>query len=229
MRIASTLLITSLLALPAWAQAPTPVALVEDVSATNAGVGIMEYVGAGQTIRLGPGETLQLSYLKSCQREVIRGGTVTVGADQSEVAGGDVAREKVRCDAGKLRLTGAQAQQSGAMVFRRAPGTEAPARRTLPAAEITLFGTAPILRAPGGSMVSIARLDAEEAKLDILMAAAPAGRPALHDLASDGRALTPGGLYEASAGTQRLVFRIDLQAAPGKAPAVGRLIQLGGD
>ena len=228
MRIANAVLIVSLLAPPAWAQAPAPVALVEDVSAAHAGVAIMDYVSAGQTIRLGPGDTLQLSYLKSCQREAIRGGTVTVGAQQSEVAGGSVARETVRCDAGKLRLTGAQAQQSGAMVFRRPPGAETPARRTLPPAEITLFGTAPILRAPGGSTVTIARLDADEAKLDIRMAAAPAGRSALHDLAGEGRALTPGGLYEASAGSQRLVFRIDLQAAPGKAPAVGRLIQLGG-
>lgn len=228
MRIATTLTIATVLALPALAQAPTPVALVEDISTANAGVDVMDYVGAGQIIRLGPADTLQLSYLKSCQREVIRGGTVTVGAEQSEVAGGTVAHEKVRCDAGKLRLTGAQAQQSGAMVFRRAPGSEAPARRTLPPAEISLFGTAPILRAPGGSTVSIARLDAEEATLVIHMAAMPAGRSSLRDLAGEGRALTPGGLYEASAGTQRLVFRIDLQAAPGKTPAVGRLIQLGG-
>src|SRR6187399_1670799 len=80
-----------LLAAPAWADAP--VAVVEDVSGKPAGIEFMDYVAAGDAIVRG--------YLKSCWRETIRGGTVTVGAEQSDVTGGTVDRVKVGCDGGK--------------------------------------------------------------------------------------------------------------------------------
>src|SRR6201997_1429896 len=75
-----------------------PTALVEDVKSTTAEVEFMDYVGAGQVIKLRPSDVLVLSYLKSCEHETIVGGTVTVGSDHSDVDGGKVARTKVACD-----------------------------------------------------------------------------------------------------------------------------------
>src|ERR1700730_17000118 len=68
--------------------APIPVALVEEVSGAPAGVEFMDYVETGKTIELGARGGIVLSYLNSCVRETISGGTVTVGTDQSDVQGG---------------------------------------------------------------------------------------------------------------------------------------------
>ena len=75
---------------------PVGVALVE--SSNSASVALMDYVQAGQIIRLGPHETIVLSYMSSCLRETITGGTVTVGTDRSDVRFGSVERvqRKVR-------------------------------------------------------------------------------------------------------------------------------------
>ena len=75
------------------ARAPAPLvptALVEDVKSATAGVEFMDYVGNGQVIKLGPGDVLVLSYLKSCEHETITGGTVAVGR-----------RSAARCKAAK--------------------------------------------------------------------------------------------------------------------------------
>ena len=74
--------------------AQIPVALVEEVSGAPAGVEFMDYVETGKTIELGARGGIVLSYLNSCVRETISGGTVTVGTDQSDVQGGKVARTK---------------------------------------------------------------------------------------------------------------------------------------
>ena len=50
-------------AMPAVARGPAPlapIALVEDVKSATAGVEFMDYVGAGQVIRLGAGDVLVL-------------------------------------------------------------------------------------------------------------------------------------------------------------------------
>jgi hypothetical protein len=73
----------------------------------------MDYVQAGQIIRLGPHQTIVLSYMSSCLRETITGGTVTVGTDWSEVQSGEVRRLRGQCDAGKMVLTGAQTHIGG--------------------------------------------------------------------------------------------------------------------
>ena len=64
---------------------PTGVALVEGLTGNPSGVEFMDYVRAGQVIRLGPHQTMVLSYMASCVRETITGGTVTVGTQRSEV------------------------------------------------------------------------------------------------------------------------------------------------
>ena len=91
---------------------PVEVALLERVS-SNSVSGDMEYVRAGQIIRLGPRETIVLSYMSSCLRETITGGTVTVGKDWSEVQSGEVKRLRGQCGGGKMILTGAQSPLAG--------------------------------------------------------------------------------------------------------------------
>lgn len=109
------------LATAAAARAPAPLvptALVEDITSKTAEVEFMDYVGSGQVIQLGATDVLVLSYLRSCAHETITGGTVTVGAQRSEVQGGKVVRAKVPCDGGNMRLSAAQANASAASAFR---------------------------------------------------------------------------------------------------------------
>src|ERR1700732_2216934 len=81
------------------------------------GVEFMDYVHAGQVIRLGPHQTIVLSYMASCVRETITGGTVTVGTQRSEVQSGHVRRIEGHCYSGRMELTGEEAHVGG-RVFR---------------------------------------------------------------------------------------------------------------
>ncbi len=102
------------------AAAPLEVALVENLTGNSPGVEFMDYVQVGQVIRLGPRDTLVLSYMTSCVRETITGGTVTIGTDSSEVQSGQIVRARGQCAAGKMVLTGAQTPIGG-RTFRGGP------------------------------------------------------------------------------------------------------------
>lgn len=209
----------ALLATPAVAGEPA--ALVEDVAAKGAGVDFMDYVDAGRVIRLGTGGSLVLSYLKSCVRETVTGGTVTVGLDQSRIEGGKVAREVVSCDGGKLALTTEQSAKSGTMVFRKAPSAG-----SLPPPAIVLYGTAPVIDLPGGGDLVIERLDRPGETLALKIGGQQLLRGAFYDMAKTDRTLAAGGLYRASIGDRQMVFRIDANARPGRGPVIGRLLRL---
>src|SRR3981081_62525 len=119
--VAATLAALPAFATPVSAHAPAPLlptALVEDVKTATADIEFMDYVGNGQVIKLEPGDVLVLSYLKSCEHETITGGTVTVGAEHSDVRDGQVVRAKVLCNGGKIRLSSQQASKSAASAFR---------------------------------------------------------------------------------------------------------------
>ncbi len=208
-----------LIAVPAFAQ---QAALVEDAKGKNLDVDFMDYVDAGRVIKLAPGDELVLGYLRSCWRETIKGGTVTVGAEQSTVEGGTVRREKVECDGGKMRLTQSQSGQAGVMVFRAPPR---PAQVAAP--QTTLYGLSPVLDVKGGGSVTIERIDAPGEKLTVQVAAQQLQRGAFHDLAKAGQTLVAGGVYRASAGPGReIVFKVDPEAKPGQAPVISRLLRL---
>ena len=98
---------------PGAAAGSIEVALVESASGNSLSVESMDYVRAGQIIRLGPHDTIVLRYLSSCLRETITGGTVTVGPDWSEVQSGEVQRLRGECGAGKMVLTGTQSPIAG--------------------------------------------------------------------------------------------------------------------
>ncbi len=128
--------------------AQTPAAVVEEVGGGVTGVQFMDYVEPGQVIRLGGHDRIVLGYLKSCWRETITGGTVTVGAEQSEVAGGEVVRAKIACEGGKMMLSAELAGKSGAMVFRQVP-KPAVGRRNLAPAIHVVWTVAGFRGAPG--------------------------------------------------------------------------------
>jgi hypothetical protein len=209
-------------ATPGFAQAP--VAVVEDVSGKTAGVEFMDYVFAGKVIRLAPSDSLVLDYMKSCWHEDIVGGTVTVGAEQSQVKDGRVRRTKVECDGGKMALTTQQASKSGAMVFRSGPKATPPAG-ALPAPQLTLYGLSPVVDIKGGGHLVIERLDQPADKIDVTIADHQLFRGALFDFAKDNKELAAGGLYRASVGAHQVVFKIDPYARPGEAPLLSRLLR----
>jgi hypothetical protein len=205
------------------ASAQSPAAVVEDLAGNVPGVQFMDYVEPGQVIRLGAHDRIVLSYLKSCWRETITGGTVTVGGEQREVAGGEVARVKVACEGGKMMLSAELAGKSGAMVFRQAPKPQAVA---LQHPEFTLYGLSPVfeLRPPGKLVIE--RLDQPGERHEVAVAEKELVRGAFFDCAKAGVALAPGGIYRAKFADQTIVFKIDPDAKPGDAPLVGRLARL---
>lgn len=197
----------------AQAMAAGPTAIVEDVNARAAGVDFMEYVDQGRTIKLGAKGTLVLGYLGSCLREIITGGTVTVGKDKSRVKGGKVTRERVECDGGKLQLTDEQAGKSAVVVFRKAP------TRSTNTAAFRIYGTSPVIRPRARvAEIVIERLDRPTAPMRFKL------KRGYVDLASGGQALKPRGLYRVRAGSTQVVFRVDAYARPGAGPIVGRLV-----
>ncbi|HEY1545595.1 MAG TPA: hypothetical protein VGG01_24595 [Xanthobacteraceae bacterium] len=209
-------------ALPAAARAPAPlvpIAIVEDVKSATADVEFMDYVGAGQTIKLGPHDVLVLSYLRSCEHETIRGGSVRVGLMRSEVSEGQVARTKVACDGGKIELASAAAPTSAASAFRVQSADT----------QLTLFARSPMVQlpqdlAPGDRTLMIVRTDRRGERHTVRLAnTAAAG--GFVDLARQKVHLTRGASYEASVGSHKLAFAVDRKARSGAAPVVSRLLR----
>ncbi|MBP2302909.1 hypothetical protein [Azospirillum picis] len=198
----------------------TPAALVEDVSDGVDGVQPMDYLPAGRSVALKPGQTLALSYLDSCVNETITGGSVIVGARESAVEGGKVDRHTLPCDGGKLLLATNEAGKAGVTVFRSAPialpGMQAP----LPKPDLTLFKTHPVLVLSAPGPVTIERLDVQGTEVAVIDVPGTtldtAGREAV---------LQPGGLYKVSAGKKSYVVKVDAKAAGDGGPALGRLIR----
>lgn len=208
--------------IPASARSPMPLvptALVEDVKSAGAGIEFMDYVGSGQFIKLEPGDVLVLSYLKSCEHETIVGGVVIVGTERSNVQGGQVARSKVACDGGKIRLSARETSNSAATAFRLQSADTEP----------TLFARAPVIQlprilSPDDRTLLITRTDRRSVRynLEIDDAAAAAG---FYDLAKAKVRLVRGATYEASIGRRKMTFHVDAKAKSGPAPVVSRLLR----
>lgn len=199
---------------PAAAQAP--VAVVEDVTGSLAGVEFMDFVEAGRVIRLGARDSIVLSYLKSCTRERITGGTITVGAEYSEIQAGKVERAREQCDARKMMLTSQEATQVAGLVLRRQPSP-------VPQPQFTLYGASPIVELKGGGTVVIERLD--KAGERYVQTITDDEQGAYFDFANAGKSLMAGGVYRAVAGTRQLIFRIDPHAKAGHTSIIGRLFR----
>jgi hypothetical protein len=104
----------------ASAAAAAPVALVESLTGNTSTLEHMDYLRLGQVIRLSPQDTLVLTFVRSCMRETIRGGIVTIGTDRSDVESGEVVRDKGECGARQIVLTNGQTAIGG-RTFRGPP------------------------------------------------------------------------------------------------------------
>jgi len=218
---AAAVALASLAAHGAWAQSAAPAALVEDVSTGVTGVEAFDYVSAGRQIQLGGSGKLVLGYLNSCQEETIVGGIVTVGADQSAVAGGSVGRKTVACAGKPMQLTAEQSGTSGGLVFRKPPPKNAAATAPVtPAADRprVISSVGPVISVPAAGRVTIARVDGKAAAIVLDLSAKPV------DLGKRGVHLTPGGTYRASYGSSSVVFEISAQSTGDTSP-LARLIR----
>ncbi len=212
----------AIIATEALGHAPAPLiptALVEDVKGTGVDVEFMDYVGAGQVIKLRPSDVLVLSYLKSCEHETITGGTVTVGTDHSELDGGKVVRTKVACDGGKVELASKQATETAATAFRLQSASHEP----------TLYARSAMIEIPrlnpGESHeLVIERIDRPGERLEIKINERLANG-GFYDMAKTGRRLTPGATYRASIGDRKITFKVDASAKSGQASVVSRLLR----
>jgi hypothetical protein len=196
--------------------AAQPVAVVEDIAGPAVGVLPFDFLDEGRVIRLQASNTLVVSYLDSCQRESIVGGTVRIGRDESTVEGGQIGRQQVDCHGGRMRLTAQQAQRSGGISVR-AP--------VVPAAPYESFGLSPIImmRSPGRLVIERRGLQPGTVA-DINVQARDLNRGAF-DLLRAGVVLQRGVEYRARAGRREILFRISPDARPGPLPVVSRLIQ----
>jgi hypothetical protein len=209
------------LAAPALAE--TPAAIVEDVQGKVDGIAFMDYVAPGKIIKLGPKASITLSYLKSCQREIISEGVVLVGAEQSTVQLGEVKREKVPCDTNAAKLSEREANQSAATTFRT---MRSDAKRAPPAKLPTLYGVAPLIQAKSGSTLVIERTDGKEPTISVPLKSEIMVGGKFYDFAKAGKTLTPGGSYLAILGAKRYAFQVDASATSSPTPIVGRLLRL---
>jgi len=194
------------LAAPALAE--TPAAIVEDVQGKVDGIAFMDYVAPGKIIKLGPKASITLSYLKSCQREIISEGVVLVGAEQSTVQLGEVKREKVPCDTNAAKLSEREANQSAATTFRT---MRSDAKGAPPAKLPTLYGVAPLIQAKSGSTLVIERTDGKEPTISVPLKSEIMVGGKFYDFAKAGKTLTPGGSYLAILGAKRESVRIVFQ------------------
>lgn len=203
------------------AAAQAPVAVVEDVQGKVTGAEFMDYVAPGKVIKLGPGSTIVLGYMKSCRRETIAGvGTVIVGAEESMVHLGEVMAGKVQCDSSHSQLVDRATSESAATVVRGVGDK----RSASP--QVTLYGLSPVIETRGRGKLVVERLDVAGERHDVDLTSASVVQGKFYDFAKAGTALKPGGTYAASLGSQRVVFLVDPKAEPGPAPIIGRLLRL---
>ncbi len=220
--VAATVAAILLVATEVSAHAPAPLvptALVDDVKSATADIEFMDYVGTGQVIKLEPHDVLVLSYLKSCEHETITGGTVVVGREHSDVQDGQIVRDKVPCDGGRMRLSLQEASKSAASAFR------------LQSADIepTLYARTPVVQfakalASDDRTLVIRRVDRPGRRYEIKIDD-PAAGGGFYDLAKTNLRLARGAIYNASIGGHEMTFGIDAKAKSGPAPVVSRLLR----
>jgi len=199
------------------------IAIIEEIDGSPPDIETMDFVGAGRVIRLGAGDTIVLSYLKSCQRETITGATVTVGFEQSDVQGGTVNRVKVACDGGQIEITRELSGKTGGAIFRDSPNKAAPLLALKP--QFRIYGRSPVVELSREYAVILERVDRTGERYEL----APdrqKQKDAFYDFADHDKALTSGGVYRATMGKVRVLFQVDIGADPGRTPVVGRLLLL---
>lgn len=198
--------------------APAPVAIVENVTDNLVAVAPLDLLRDGDVMALAPDQGIIISYLDSCQRESIRGGTVAIGRSQSDVVGGIVSRQAVACDAIALALTPDQANQSAALAFRQ-PEQVADGDPLAASAAFVMATRHPVVIAGGLNAVTIRDLRQSGAAI---MRQARNGVIELTDAASP---LAKGGVYRLEGGGRSLIFRVGREATDAPLPILKRIIR----
>ncbi len=195
-----------------------PVAIIEDIQGHDSQLSFMDYVNEGRVIKLGDSGKLIIGYLRSCRRETITGGTVTVGMLQSKVVKGQLLREDVECDGGNANLSGQVAATSGALAFRGTTKSQVGMRQP----ELTIYGTSPVIRLKqANAEIIIERTDKRGKQYSYKL------KGKHIDLADKKLSLSLGGTYKiAVKGGKSKSFKVDKYAERGKIPIVSRLIDL---
>src|ERR1700686_416817 len=196
----------------AAALAGEPVAVVEDVSGKASGLEFMDYVDSGKVIKLEPRDRIVLDYLKSCWREPITGGTVTVGDEQSQVQFGKIERVRVKCDGGHMALSPEQSVESAGLISRSMREHPGDGQKISP--QVMLYACTPIIDVRGGNTLLIERIDKQGERMELSIKPAQLVRGEFYDFASTNRVLTAGGVYRATLGAKQVVFKIDEAAPP---------------
>ncbi len=200
------------------ANANGPVALVEYITVQSAGIGFMDFLSSGRTFNLGQNGQVVLGYFQSCIKETIKGGSVQVGARQSQVTDGKVKRVRVECDGGRLVLSPEQAGKSAVTVFRKAPSKD---KKKLPKASLTVYSTVPLVSLTEKSeKLNIYRLDQSAQMYSVTVDGLVA------DLAKKKLSFEPGGLYKISTGSREVIVKVDPLADDGASSILQRLIRL---
>lgn len=218
--LALTTVVFGVLGAAATAAAQTPVAVVEDVKGKPAGIEFMDYVTAGQIIKLGTTDTIVLGYMTSCWRETITGGTVVVGAEQSSTHLSQIDRVKVDCDPGAAAVSQQEARAGAVTVFRSVK----PAPASEPA-KFMIHGSSPMVDVGSAGRLVLERLDKSGERYAVNVRKRSLIRGRFYDLAAAKKALAPGGTYVAKFDGRSVVFKVDPAAKAGQAPVISRLVR----
>lgn len=193
------------------------VAIVEETSGNVAGVEPLDLLREGRTIALKADAGLIISYLNSCQRENIRGGKVTIGKVQSDIAGGTVDRVRLTCDPVALDLSPEQANQSATLVFRAdktVSGDPIAAQ-----AKFVMETRQPLVIAPALNEITLEDLRHAGTKWSVKVA------KGIADLTADHKLLDQGGVYRLMGGGRELIFRVGKEATDAPLPLLKRVIR----
>lgn len=186
--------------IPATAEAAgRRVAIIEEGAIASAQLQEFDLLDEGQEFVLGANEIVVIGYMSSCMRETIAGGMVTIGAKQSEVTGGKVAREEVTCTEPQLSLTAAESQQGATIAFRPADAFK------------RVYTQTPLLQGlePGSLSVEIISV-ADNKSLGSFQS--DTGRI---DLADEKILLSPGKTYEVRLADSTVTLEVDVGAKAG--------------
>ena len=216
------IVVAGIMGFAASATAQVPVAVVEEIQGHVSGAEFMDYVAPGKVIKLGPGASVVLSYMKSCRRESIAGvGTVIVGQDESMVHLAEVDAATTQCDSAQAHATTRETSDVAATVVRSLGKSAAPDASP----QLTLYGASPLVDARGRGTLVFDRLDRKGERQQFeLTGKQLKGR--FYDLAGTSKSLTPGATYAATFASRKIVFRVDPKAKPGPTPIVGRLLRM---
>ena len=202
---------------PNAVQAEDPSAIVDTIDGEMSGLEEMDLLWPGQKITLPDNVTLTIGYLDACRSEVITGGTITIGQQESQVIGGDLEADKLDC---AIEVQGSGSKKEAVAltaVFRNSKKKKATKQQK---SERLLRSQQPAFLVSGETdRVMISRLDDTEEKIPVIIL--KQGRA---DLAKTKIRLTSGVVYKMEANGKSMLVRI-AEEPMDNAPLLMRLIR----